>query len=485
MRPLINAMRMEKITKLKDDPVLRTVFEAVNALGVEGYLVGGVLRNLFLSSPLGFDYDIALSGKAKNVADILADRLNGSAFLLDKELGFYRINVKKDSGIFEIDLSPYKGDSIIDDVKNRDFTINAVAVNINALFTDGKVAIIDMFDGRGDALKKIIRAVKEDIFDDDPLRLLRAVRLSAQYNLTIENNTDGLIKKKAELLAQSSWERIRDEFFAILSCARSYQHLERLHELSLLRIIIPESNSWKVLYDYDLMSHTLKTLREGEELLTNLSKFTPEFVDNIKAYLKIPLGNISIESLFKFALFLHDAGKPLTMKRDEERIRFIGHELEGETICKGIGKRLKLSRSAIGFIARLVRNHHRVFNLASLDKPTNRSKAHLFRVMGDGYGLLLVLLALADARATRNGDDPELASLVKGLIEFYYKVYTVVKPRPVLNGSEIMEIFDIPEGVMIGKILKILAEAEGEGTIKTRPDAIKFIEGWLKAKQNK
>ena len=96
MRPLINAMRMEKITKLKDDPVLRTVFEAVNALGVEGYLVGGVLRNLFLSSPLGFDYDIALSGKAKNVADILADRLNGSAFLLDKELGFYRINVKKD-----------------------------------------------------------------------------------------------------------------------------------------------------------------------------------------------------------------------------------------------------------------------------------------------------------------------------------------------------------------------------------------------------
>ncbi|MBI3398042.1 MAG: CCA tRNA nucleotidyltransferase [Deltaproteobacteria bacterium] len=472
-------MKTDAILQLKNESILRAIFDGVNAVKAEAYLVGGVLRNLALSRPLGFDYDIVLDGKVKETANLIAGRLKGSPFLLDKKLESYRVNVKHRDGMFNIDISQRKGKDIWEDLSRRDFTINALSVDMNALFKKKDAAIIDIFKGINDAENKIIRMLKPEIFDEDPLRLLRAVRLSAQYNLKIDKETEKYIQAKANLLPKSSWERIRDEFFLILYCSEAAYYVKKLHELSLLREIIPEIRNWESLKDYNLLSHSLKTLEQGENLYNNLNAFAPEFADNLYAYFEITFGNIAKRGLFKIALFLHDVGKAVTMKREEDRIRFIGHEGEGEIISKRIGKRLKLSRAAIGLIARLGRNHHRVFNLASFDKPTNRSKAHLFRVMGGGDGLLLLLLAFADARATRDGDDPELASLVRDLIGFYYKVYSVKKPKPILNGEEVMDIFNIPEGVIVGRILNKLAEVEGEGIVKSKRDAVKFINNWL------
>lgn len=473
-------MKADAILKLKDDPNIRAVFDAVSSIGAKAYLVGGTLRNLVLSRPLGFDYDIALDRKVVDMANLLGARLKGSPFLLDKGHGSYRITVKQENGMFNIDLSPYNGKDILEDLDNRDFTINAMAVDISALFKNRDVDLIDIFSGQTDAENKIIREIKPEIFDDDPLRLLRAVRLSAQYGLTIDKETERRIKTKAELLTASSWERIRDEFFFILECPESVNYLKRLYELSLLHEIIPEIRGWSDLADYNLIYHAFKTLEQGERLIGNLKAFVPEFTGSIENSFQMLLGNVSKKGLFKLTLFIHDAGKPATIKQEGERIRFIGHEVEGEGASKRIGRRLKLSRAAAAFIARLVRNHHRVFNLASLERLTDRSKAHLFRDMGgsaagDSDGLFLLLLSLADARATRDGDDLELASFIKSLIDFYYKIYAVKRPRPILNGNEVMEIFGIPEGVAVGRILRKLAEAEGEGVIKNKRDAVNFI----------
>jgi len=210
-------MKADVIYRLKNDPVIRAVFDAVSSAGVKAYLVGGALRNLILSRPLGFDYDVALDRKVMDMANLLGTRLKGSPFLLDKAHGSYRVTVKQESGIFNIDLSPYNGKDILEDLNNRDFTINAMAIDINALFRNSDVDLIDIFSGQTDAENKIIREIKPEIFDDDPLRLLRAVRLSAQYGLTIDKETERRIKTKAELLTASSWERIRDEFFLYLS----------------------------------------------------------------------------------------------------------------------------------------------------------------------------------------------------------------------------------------------------------------------------
>ncbi|HBR16380.1 MAG: hypothetical protein A3G39_06380 [Deltaproteobacteria bacterium RIFCSPLOWO2_12_FULL_43_16] len=473
-------MKSDAILQLKKEPILHAIFDVVNTVKAKAYLVGGVLRNLALSRPFGFDYDIVLDKQIKETANLIAGKLKGSPFLLDKKLGSYRVNIKSSKGVFNIDISPYKRKDIVEDLRNRDFTINALAVDMNALFKKSDATIIDIFKGINDAENKIIRMLKTDIFDEDPLRLLRAARLSAQYDLTIDKETEKCIKQKANLLTKSSWERIRDEFFLILSCSEAARHVKRLYELSLLCEIISEIRNWEDLEDYDLFSHAIKTLEQGERLYNNLNAFMPEFAENLTAYFEMQLGNIPKEGLFKLTLFLHDVGKTATMEREGERIRFIGHEVEGEIINKRIGRRLKLSKAAIVFIAKLTKNHHRVFNLASLAKLTNRSKAHLFRVMGGEDGLLLLLLALADARATRDGDDPELVSIVKDLIDFYYKIYSVKKPKPVLTGEEVMDIFDIPEGVMVGRILNKLAEAEGEGIVKDKSDAVPFIKNWLK-----
>jgi poly(A) polymerase len=512
-------MKAEVISKLRNEPILKVIFDVLNTEGVHAYLVGGVLRNLLLSQPLGFDYDIVLERNIGDTANLLARRLKGSHFLLDKESGSYRVVVKAGSGrwdvgggknknhipyltlyppYFNIDLSPCKGKDIFEDLRNRDFTINAMAVPTNAFFEKKKIELIDIFNGQIDAKNKTIKMLKPDIFDNDPVRLLRAVRLSAQYSLSIDRETERLIKIKAKLLPTSSWERIRDEFFSILACASSVNYVKRLYELSLLREILPEVRDWEDLIDYDLISHAFKTLEQGEKLSNNLKAFVAEFADSINNDFQISLGNISRMGLFKLSLFIHDAGKPTTMKKEEDRIRFIGHEVEGEAICKRIGRRLKLSRGASTFIARLVRNHHRVFNLASLKKVqeqegsaflraqakpkhlTNRSWSHMFRAVGGEDGIPLVLLSLADARATRNGDDPELASFVRDLIGFYYKVYAVSKPKPILNGNEVMEIFGVSEGVIVGRILRRLAEAEGEGVVKNKRDGVKFIKSWLK-----
>ncbi|MBI5875532.1 MAG: CCA tRNA nucleotidyltransferase [Deltaproteobacteria bacterium] len=488
-------MKPAVISKLKNDIVVKAVFDAVDTTRAKAYLVGGIVRNLVLSRPFGFDYDIALDGKIKDIANLLAERFKGSPFLLDKESGAYRVVVKSSSefGVWSselkseihIDLSPFKGNDILEDLSNRDFTINAMAVDVAALFREKKTSLIDIFKGRADAKNKTIRMIKPKIFDDDPLRLLRAIRLSAQYGLIIDKETERCIKKKSGLLAKSSWERIRDEFFAILEITESVSYMKRLYELSLLQKIIPETKEWEsktsfpTLAGYNLLRHAFKTLEQGEKLYNNLKTFMPEFAGNIENSFQMQIGSVSKKGLFKLALLIHDAGKPATMQHEGKRIRFIGHEVEGEPIGKRIARRLKLSRAASAFTARLVRNHHRVFNLASIERVTDRSKAHLFRATSGEDGIALSLLSLADARATRNGDDPELALFVKNLISFYYKIYAVSKPNPILNGNEVMEIFGLSEGIMVGRILRKLAEAEGEGVIKNKRDAVKFIKDWL------
>jgi len=483
-------MRADSICRIKNDPVIRVIYDAVSSAGVKAYLVGGALRNLILSRPLGADYDVVMDCKVMEMANLLGKRLQGSPFLIDKAFGSYRISIKRDSGIFNIDLSSYNGKDIMEDLNNRDFTINAMAVDINTIFRNTEVALIDIFSGQADAENKTIREVKPGIFDDDPLRLLRAVRISAQYDLTIDKTTERYINTKAELLTTSSWERIRDEFFIILECQHAVNHLKRLYELSLLHEIIPEIRVWDDQPGgYNLVYHAFKTLEEGEWLMNNLKVFVPEFAGNIDSSFRMLMGNVSQKGLFKLALFIHDAGKPETLKQEGEIISFIGHDVRGEVISKQLGRRLKLSRNATAFISKLVRNHHRVFNLAALERLTDRSKAHLFRVMGEGSvwdstGAFILLLTLADARATRGGDDPELAYFIKSLIAFYYKIYLVKQPRPILNGNEIMDIFNIPEGVAVGRLSRKLAEAEGVGIIKNKKDAVKFLKNLREASKD-
>lgn len=488
------AFSVMDIKNLKEDPIIKGVYTTSRMFGVKTYLVGGVIRNLILSNATGCDYDIAMSGEVERITNLIARSVGGSPFPLDKELGSFRVTIKKGGLPIHLDLSPIKGNDILEDLSSRDFTINAMAVDLDCLFR-GELSILDPFGGLGDGRKGIIRVVGPRTFQEDPVRLLRAVRFSSQYGLAIEEGTKRDIMTSAGLLGLSSRERVRDEFFIILINPSASRYLKELHTLGLLREIIGEVKIWETLRGYDLLSHTFSTVEETEVLLADLPGFIPEVSTPLLEHLQGKIGGVTRVGFVKLAAFLHDAGKPLTMKVESlhplslegrgggvrggegERIRFLGHEVEGEKIGKMVGRRLKLSKKAVALLARLIRNHHRVFGLASLEKVSHRSKAHFFRALEGGDGLDLLLISLADARATRGGDDPELSALVKDLVTFYFKVYAIHKPPPLLRGSDVMEILGIPEGVIIGRILRRLAEAEAEGIVKNKGEAIEFIKG--------
>lgn len=467
-------MMTKRFLDLKGNPIIRKIYAASKELGVNVYLVGGVIRDLILSNATGCDYDIAMSGEIERVTNLIARSVGGSPFPLDKELGSFRVTIKKGGLPIHLDLLPIKGKDILEDLSSRDFTINAMAIDLDCLFR-GEPSILDPFGGLGDGRKGIIRVVGPRTFQEDPVRLLRAVRFSSQYGLAIEEGTKRDIMANAGLLGLSSRERVRDEFFIILKSPGASRYLKELHTLGLLREVIGEVKVWETLRGYDLLSHTFSTVEEMDILLSDLPGFIPEVSAPLLEHLQETIGGVSRVGLVKLTAFLHDAGKPLTMKVDGDRTRFLGHEVEGERIGKMVGRRLKLSKKAVALLARLIRNHHRVFGLASLERVSPRSKAHFFRVLEGGDGLDLLLISLADARATRGGDDPELSVLVKDLVTFYFKVYAVHKPPPLLRGSDVMEILGIPEGVIIGRILRRLAEAEAEGFVKNKGEAIEFI----------
>jgi len=153
----------------------------------------------------------------------------------------------------------------------------------------------------------------------------------------------------------------------------------------------------------------------------------------------------------------------------------MGHEQKGRALASNILAGLKLSRRTAAFVSTMAGNHHRMFALASLKRPSPRSKAHFFRSVGAEEGLMLVLLALADARATRGGEDPALLDAAEDLLAFYYTTYRKRRPRPLLNGREVMELFGVPEGREVGCILAMISEGVEAGEISTRAEAVEYV----------
>ena len=468
-----------ELERLIQDPVIREAFCALR--GTEAYLVGGALRNLALSVPAVPDYDFAVKGDTRSLAAKIAERLGGTPFALDEEAGAYRVAAKRDGGALTVDLTPLKG-SVDEDLSHRDFTVNAMAVELSSLMSGGG-PLIDPLGGLDDARSMVLRAVSPSAFDDDPLRMLRALRLSRQYGLEITPDTLQDIKEKAGLMAGVSPERIRDEIRELFIAKGTAEAIETLYSTGLVDSVMPEIKGWAEVNGYDLKAHSLAVLRESEKLLSGLSEETfPGFSERLKGYFAGEDAQLPRGGLFKLAAFFHDFGKPYAMSREEGRLRFIGHDAKGAMLVKELLLRLRFSRRTASEVSFLVKNHHRVFMLATLKEPSMRAKGHFFRASGDEGGLMLLCLALADARATRGGEDPELYALALHMLSFYYETYSKKKPRPLLTGGEIMEAFGVGEGPMVGEIKGEIDSGVENGLIRNRKEAVRHIREWLRKK---
>ncbi|MBI5966924.1 MAG: CCA tRNA nucleotidyltransferase [Deltaproteobacteria bacterium] len=484
---------MEK-NLLKKSKILQVVHRLSQERGGGVYLVGGAVRDIFLEKPWGKDFDFVAAGEVSGLAHKLAKEMGGHVFPLDESGGTWRVVIKKGKRKTEVDFSSMQGGTIGDDLRQRDFTINSMAINLKEIFCSAALSPLDPLQAFSDLRRRILRTNSEESLRQDPLRMLRAFRFASSLGFSLEEETLRMIERNKELILRSAWERIRGEFFAALNESRADQFLQNLHQSGLLGGIFPETKGWEGLdqgihHDFPLLEHAFKTVETAEFLLEHLRELYPAYANFLDQYFcEMVEEGVSRRALFKFVAFFHDSGKPETrdVGPEEKSVRFLDHDQKGQEINILIARRMKLSRKSIGIISLLTRHHMRILSLSKIEEVTPRAKYRFFRDLGK-EGIDAIFLALADGLASRKiplerplfpqlpNDLKGIKEVADGLLRYYFEEFSKKMPQPLLDGKEIMEILGLPQGEVVGRLLAQLREAEATGKVQTREQAWEFL----------
>jgi len=423
------------------------------------YIVGGSIRDIILGR-FPFDYDIAVFGNPEKFAKKIAVKKSDHIIGLGKK-DHKIIRVISDNKIF--DISSANGQTIEDDLLKRDFTINAMACSLSS----GR--IIDCAGGMKDIADKKIRMVSDTAFEKDPVRLIRAYRIGASLNFEIERNTVSFIRKNAKLIKNSAGERIRSEFLKILQTPESHHYISQMADTGLLFAIFPELGKLKGCFQnrfhqYDVFEHTMKAFYHLENILNN--KITHSIDENTAP-------------LLKFAILLHDTGKPLVKKADNDgNVHFYGHSKKGAEITKGISSRLKLSTKEKYFIDFIIRNHIdplHLFVAKSEGTLTNKGITRFFIKCGDNTPCLL-LHSIADIKGKGDKANEEFIEFAKNMILKYFSEFMQRKKMPALiTGNDLINKFGLSPSPLFKKIISKVEEARLSNQINTRQEALSLV----------
>lgn len=474
----------------EDKKLLRIVFDYAKDKRTRLYIVGGYLRDLTIkrrkSNP---DIDFCIRSHAISFARGLSQRLKAGFVVLDKEHGACRLIKKQKDKIYTLDFTDFRSRDLKEDLLLRDFTINTIAVELQEAQENSirEEALIDLYGGRKDLKAGLIRVVNKAAFDDDPLRIMRAFSLSAVLGFAIESETLKLIKAKKEQLSTVSFERIRDELFKILSQDGSVSHLAVMDKLRVLKVILPEIEVMRGVnqgpyHHLDVLNHSFETVRQFEKLVGE-NRRNREIAD----YLQEKISSERRRSdLMKLGALLHDIGKPQAKRRREGKTMFHGHERVGAAMAIGISRRFKLSNNEIESLKKMIFWHLRPGYLADNERITPRAMFRYFRDTGD-EGVSTLLLSMADQRSTRGpltseGSRLHHEKVVYALIKEYFRKKKEKKLPRLLNGNNLINKFKLEPSPLIGKILSRLEELQAVGSVRTRAEALKEAERFLKKK---
>jgi poly(A) polymerase len=452
----------------KIEPFERQIFETISEtaaeLGFSTYVVGGYVRDRLLARP-SKDLDIVCIGSGIQLAEAVATKLRpmpkvvvyqrfGTAMFRCKDLEIEFVGARKESYRTDSRKPSVEEGTLEDDQNRRDFTINALAVSLNA---DNFGEIIDPFGGIFHLEKKIIQTPLESgkTFSDDPLRMLRAVRFSAQLGFVIEPKTEKALFDYRERIKIVSKERIITELEKILATNKPSHGLRILHNAEILKIIFPE-----------LVALQGAENREGVGHKDNFYH-TLQVVDNIAA----KTNNIFL----RWAALLHDIGKPATKRWDaaEKAWTFNGHQEVGAAMVPRIFRNLGLPLDErMKYVQKLIRLHHRPVALTKEEITDSAIRRLLFDASND----LDDLFTLCEADITSK--QPER-------VKRYLQSYEQVKKRcleveesdaiknwqPPITGEIIMETFQISPSKDVGIIKTAIREAILDGVISNDYDA--------------
>jgi len=446
------------------------------------YLVGGSIRDLLMRNADIKDIDLVMPSGAELVSRAFADKINGSFFFLDEVRKVTRVVKPVDDGILQFDFANVEGPGIIADLGRRDFTMNAMAIDLRVFIANGALdQLIDPFNGKSDVRDRTIRMVKPEVLDEDPLRLMRAVRFAATLGFAIEEETHTRIRQCAASLARVSSERVRDELFLILAERNAEKHLGLLDSLGLLSPLLPELDALRGFapgryHVHDVLTHSLRTAGYLDHVLDDIPELSAPHAAQVMAHLTENLEHlVSRKAALRFACLLHDIGKAATFSRDETgHLHFYGHDNLGALMAKETCKRFRLSRDTEMMVTRVIKHHMRLFNLSAPGGPSKNALYRYCRDLGDAVPESL-LLAQADARATSEIMPKEQFTDTRGpmtlVLDYYYGKYLKVKAKPLVTGEDLMKL-GLKPGPRYREILDNIKELQAAGTLTDRQEAL-------------
>ena len=433
---------------------VKNIMEKLVEKGFEAYAVGGCVRDL-LRKVKPQDWDITTNAKPEEIR-----KLFKKSFYNNKFGTVTVLTSSKDKTLAEVEITTYRIDekytdkrhpdkihfakTIDKDLARRDFTINALAMS-----KDGKV--IDLFDGQKDLKNKIIRAVgkADDRFNEDALRMLRAVRFATTLDFFIEDKTLKAIQKNSGWIQAISEERIRDELIKIFKSEKAAEGIDLLRQTNLLKYILPELQkgvgvSQNRAHIYDIYEHSMRSLKAAAEKRFNLE--------------------------VKFAALFHDIGKPETKEGEGPDSTFYNHDYVGAKFTARILQRLKFPKKFIEKVAMLVRNHMFV---SDPERLTEAGARRIIRRVGLENISDLINLRISDRLGmSLPKARPYRLRKVEYLIEKVSKDPISVDMVKI-NGNQIMNLLKIEPGPKIGAIMDVLLAEIIEDPKKNKPDYLK------------
>ncbi len=481
--------------QILEDPAVRRLRSALLATSSPSlYLVGGALRDRWLGVETR-DFDFVVPGEARNAAERLARDLDARYVLLDEDWGVARL-VWSPPGLDQeplwLDFASMRGGSIQEDLQQRDFTCNALAMQIRPEGERNPPVWEDPTGGSKDLRARLVRMIHSTRLREDPLRLLRAFRLACVLDFRIEHRTLEAIHTAREGITSVAAERTRDELFKIFACDHSLECILQMDEAGLLTTVFPELQGLKGLkqgkfHHLDAWHHTLEAYRVLEEdCRTGFERIAPwdaelrEWLDSHKEALP----------LLKVAILFHDLGKPATCTLDAEGgTHFFGHARKGSDLSGDIMRRLRASRNDEERIRKWVRFHMgpvHMMRAMETDHLTEKAKIRFLRRLGaDAPGMFLLTSAdffsTGGPSATRDRHK-SFHSLLDSLFDLYFRRDAAsLGGKGLVTGNDLIDALGIPPGPTVGRLLRLLEEARVEGKVADRAGAIRLARSLLEA----
>lgn len=480
-------MRLDQVAaRLADTELVRRVTAAIAAGSpdLEVWVVGGAVRDAALEIEVE-DLDLAVDGDPAPVAKAVTKALGGFSFELSAEYPTWRAADRE--GSWQVDVAAFRGPGVEDDLTRRDFTLGAIAVRL------GTWEGLDPLGGLADLEQGRIRAAGPTAFSDDPLRLMRAARLAAQFGWQITPDTLSLGRASAGRSGEPAGERTLSELCRLVASRNPVAGLAAMEGLGLFDALLPEVGGMRGVvqgpnHHLDVYGHTVEVLEGVLRIESELDRFVGENAPAVAELLERPLADgVTRSTGLRLAALFHDCAKPSTRTEHDGIISFRGHDRDGADSVLALFSRLKSSRRLAGYVADLTRNHL-ILGFMVPEQPLSRRQVYGYLTQTAPYSVDVTLLTVADRLAARGTSSIAGQEMVAGHLELARDMVAEAVaferggvPKPLIRGDVLARELGIEAGPELGRLVDELAAARFAGEVGSAGEAVEHARRFLES----